>query len=286
MITNIQTPDSAPNLLREQGYLVIPGFMASGEVEFMRQICTRITTDCGVSSASASTFLMSPELSKVVFSTGTLILCKTLFARESLVVYPNLTVRANATTGWHIDAAFSGGLGGVQEGPEFLQCAVYLQANPAKEGGGIDVVPGSHVRVTLNGREYAPAACLNLEMQARRIDSQPGDLIVWDARLLHRSSPRPASAAQEKFAIHWTVSGSEAGAAQFIDHLVRRGVPQSNVDPGLLKRYQDIASIRYPDHLSAEACDALRTAGAHFATLPDVSAHAEEISQLITQAVN
>jgi ectoine hydroxylase-related dioxygenase (phytanoyl-CoA dioxygenase family) len=237
-------------------------------------VITEIATDKALSdllkeqvTTTASSFLAKPNLTQLVSSKTTLALCKELPSHDRLVLYPNLTVRANAATDWHIDAAFTGELAGLQPHPDFLQCAVYLQDNPPGEGGGIDVVPRSHVRLQADGSEYAPAASLNIEVQARRVESSAGDLVVWDARLLHRSSLRIGPAARDKLAIHWTVSRSTLGAVQFLEHLVRRGVARNGMNPNLIERYQDIAAIRYPDHLPAEACSALQASDVFFATL-------------------
>jgi Phytanoyl-CoA dioxygenase (PhyH) len=267
MITDVTTDKSMSGQLREQGYLVIPGFLPDKQVESLRGVCERLTGGNGVAAMTASVFLATPDLTQVVFSKVTLELCKELLAHDSFVLYPNLTVRANAATDWHIDAAFKDGLAGIQSNPDFLQCAVYLQDNQPREGGGIDVVPRSHVRLQSGGCEYVPAASLNIEMQARRVDSHAGDLVVWDARLLHRSSLRTAHITRDKLAIHWTVSRSTSGAVQFLEHLVRRGVARSNMNPDLIKRYQDIADIRYPDYIPTEACSALKDSNIFFATL-------------------
>jgi ectoine hydroxylase-related dioxygenase (phytanoyl-CoA dioxygenase family) len=129
------------------------------------------------------------------------------------------------------------------------------------------VVPRSHVRLQADGSEYAPAASLNIEVQARRVESSAGDLAVWNARLLHRSSLRIGPTARDKLAIHWTVSRSTFGAVQFLEHLVRRGVARSGMNPNLIERYQDIAAIRYPDHVPEEECSALLASDVFFATL-------------------
>jgi hypothetical protein len=77
-------------------------------------VITEIATDKALSdllkeqvTTTASSFLAKPNLTQLVSSKTTLALCKELLSHDPLVLYPNLTVRANAARDWHIDAAFT-----------------------------------------------------------------------------------------------------------------------------------------------------------------------------------
>lgn len=233
--------------LKQHGYAVVQEFVSSSDVPAIRDLCTALVQESQSETLYPTVFLNQQSFREVIFSRAAIETMEGLIG-HGYVIYPNVTVRQNAATDWHLDAAFTYGLGGTQVDASFLQCAVYLQPNERSSGGGIDVVPGSHKRYVFEDKEYVRAEMMSAELLRRRVECNPGDLVVWDARLLHRSSP-PGARNYTKFAIHWTVSASTDGAEQFLNHLLRRGKGHLTIDAKLMGRYLDIANVRVNEHI-------------------------------------
>ncbi len=141
----------------------------------------------------------------------------------SPILMPSVTIRKNIYVDWHIDGAFRHGLGGIKDEPEFVQCAIYLQDNDEKLGGGLSIVKNSHKRIELDGIEYAPATCLNILGESEIIQSKAGDMVVWDARLLHASTPlKDKNIARDRFGLFLSFSKNEANYRHFYEHLRKR----------------------------------------------------------------
>lgn len=234
-----------PAALRRDGYVVIPGFVPATCVAALRAAC-----DAGCAGIADTPDYWTPRqllarraLADVVFSAESGRVARGLLG-EATVFLPNFTMRRNARTDWHLDAAFVGELGGTGDTPNFLQCAVYLQPNSTEDGGGLDAILGSHRREAFGGRQYVPAEVLRFPQ--RRLASAAGDLVVWDARLLHRSTPLPAQPRAPKYALHWTLAREPALARPFLEHIRRRALSDHDRASGQDRRYAAICELQFP----------------------------------------
>ncbi|NKC16384.1 MAG: hypothetical protein GKR94_30510 [Gammaproteobacteria bacterium] len=169
-----------------------------------------------------------------------------------------------------MDEAFrTTGLGGKTRAPVFLQCSIYLQHNDPTTGGGLDVIPGSHYIEDDAWGDNTSEALLNLKRKAVTLDTGPGDLVVWDGRLIHRGTPRSMPSGEKRFAIQWATS--KATARQ--DHYLRRFTLRAENTEGHLARlvdgrYAEIANMRFPDDYPEVFAHRLGALGLSMASLP------------------
>ena len=281
MSTDGSTPAMSPEEMRrhflEQGYLCVPGVVPPERVAAMRRACDdffagRVArgqeTSQGEAEMTTHEFLHIPELGPTPFLPEVTRVLRAVLG-EGYTVYPNITMRAARYTTWHVDNGFvhkfHAGDASHLDDPEFLhaQCAVYLQDNePGGAGGGLDVIPGSHlarIRVT-DGSLAAGAEGKRAMSRPYSIPSRAGDLILFDGRAMHRGTPAAATAEQKKYAIFWgasrthqpQVEGLLRYLAQRSDSLQRMGEgndsSRAKETIGMfVQRYSDVATVRYPD---------------------------------------
>jgi hypothetical protein len=145
--------------------------------------------------------------------------------------------------GWHSDTASPEAKGGHEFhwSPAFLMlnAAIYLQDND-DNGGGLDVVPGSHLRddpcaITMKGGRQARGAYDD----AVTIRSKAGDVVMFHLRISHRASvtKRPASNhVERKLALFLIAGANNAPTRRYrtwldqydgMNKVVRPSVPES-----------------------------------------------------------
>jgi hypothetical protein len=226
--------------LNQEGYAVVGGIIDRAAVEQLREVCQRVLPTAG--EMRPSRFLSEPDLVGVPFGEAALHSIQEIVG-TGFQMFPNFTVRADVYASWHVDAGFERAPPGNGAG-EFLQCAVYLQDNDEHEGGGLDVVPASH-RLGMH-TEPTFDDLVAVVRSRRTISARAGDLLVWDARVMHRGTVPRTPARRRKLGIHWTVAraGIEPGA--FMAHLVRRGTVEVDGASSSALRYREIATMRFP----------------------------------------
>lgn len=241
----------------DKGFAVIPGLLSGQEVAELRETCVRFLTDTGMQELLPAEFLSTPGLASVPFRAQVADLLKDVLG-PSPCVYPNLTVRKNLYVSWHVDEAFIGPGRQYVWLPTFrhVQAAVYLQDNDDDLGGGLDVVPGTH-RMSFDGyglTEPDYEVILRHVLTAHdthRIKSRAGDLVLWDARLLHASTPSNASAAEEsgrpKFGVFFSAgSGDPYAANRYLSHLVSKRIQLNDGVPVFHPRHAAVLDVRFP----------------------------------------
>lgn len=239
---------------RRTGYAVVPGILDSTEILKLRKICAQRLTDDGAQEMCSSEFLTVPELARVPVNDLVVTALKELLGSDYRT-YPNFIVRKSVYVPWHVDDAFTGPGGEYVWDPAFahVQAAVYLQDNRAGAGGGIDVLPGSHlVSFDAYGRmppDFVTAtSVLESHGLASTVQANAGDLVLWHARLLHASTPVTAPSGQEKFGIFFSCGRNDPYASnRYLTHLLTKRI---RVKDGIARynpRFAEIADLRYPD---------------------------------------
>lgn len=238
--------------LRDLGYTVVPGVVSGVQLSSLREACIRLFQENlgpGRGEIYPSRVLADPNISGVIFGDKVIQALMPLLDGP-FVVLPSFHVKGNTYVGWHTDHAFRR-LSRTDPTIDFLQCAVYLQ--PARPWGGLEVLPKTH---------FGPLAQQHFENLAKRvidvdvselppataIDHQAGDLVLWDARLGHRSSAREDGVGEApKFGIHWTVGRNQAADGAVMDRL--RSRTANYVDGRLVEneRFADMKRVAYPD---------------------------------------
>lgn len=254
------------NKFIETGYAIARGVVPEADLAALLDACRRLTAADDGWAAPASAVCADPIAGGALFGPRALAAVEALLGPE-FVLLPSVTVRKNVYVDWHIDAAFRTDLGGIGVEPTFVQCAIYAQANDAESGGGLSIVPGSHRRVLVEGALFAPARCLDVLGQSEPIASAPGDLVLWDARALHASTPPRGRRPAERYGLFASFARRDAAHGRFVEHLRRRASERRrDGDERENRRYADALSLRLPDDFAPVAAQALTRRGISMAT--------------------
>ena len=170
-----------------------------------------------------SRVIQLPELEQFIFAPEIVATLREILGVE-LSIFPNITVRSNARAPWHLDEAFRKPSPGWEDISQcdFVQAMIYLQDN-GLQGGGLDVVPGSH-RLNQLGRALGSihAVIQFLLAHKQTVMSKSGDCIIWDNRLLHRSTQNLIEG-RKNYGLQWTIAKRAADKKRFLQHLRSRG---------------------------------------------------------------
>ena len=201
---------------KEIGYLTVPNFIDKGQVNSLRDIGESLLGKQNDFTLKPTSFLKDPILSSIIFNQNFIRVLDDL-SQEYRFFLPNFTVRKSLYIGWHTDDEF------VEvdkdELPGVLQCNIYLQDNTGKNGGGIDIFPGSHRLEKIKKKALIEENKINCET----VKTQAGDLLIFDYRVIHRSSIADTkNNLKSRLALQWTVCKSEKRASTFMQYLARR----------------------------------------------------------------
>lgn len=265
-------PETSPQHIQfiEDGYLHLVNPQGRKAAEGVRARVLEMTHDQDRVAVKASEILAQPDLMDGFLSETLLGALRDVF-QETFVVMPAITIRKNWYEDWHIDAAFRGDLGGAEARPDFIQCALYWQANVPGQGGGLSVIPGTHLRTPHEGRYLLDAAFFNFSTFVEDVGNAAGDYVIWDGRLVHRSTA-PGPDAPVRLAMFMTVARGSADYGRFIAHLDRRATDDRQL--GRLAeadRFRDAARLSLADRLPVETTARMSRYGATFAERPAVA---------------
>ncbi|MDI9885561.1 phytanoyl-CoA dioxygenase family protein [Streptomyces hydrogenans] len=258
------------------GYAILPGVLDRETVAGLRELCGRLLTGEGKQEMLPRTFLATPELTDVLLRDEiTAALTRVLGPRVAF--YPNLTIRKSLYIGWHIDEAFAGPGKEYVWDPGFahLQGAIYLQDNDERTGGGIDVLPGSHL-ASIDGygraRPDFDSALANPPggRPPVRVDSKAGDLVLWHARLMHASTPAAGPEdgdAPTKLGLFFSAGRHDAYENnRFLSHLTAKRVQVEDGKQVFYERHGQVLDIRYPESYPHQVRQRAADAGVTFAS--------------------
>jgi hypothetical protein len=245
--------------LRREGYCVVRSLLTPARVAELRDTCRSVGARMGKCGDGESTirpseFLAVPELATIPFDPGVVGALRGILG-EDYVTIPEYSMMTNAFGAWHYDSG-SQGHADYLYAPDFFQveCAIYLQDNDPRYGGGLDLKPRTHREFWRFG---SPASLLRrgvrrmVNTYVRRpktIETKAGDMVVWHFNLWHRATPRIAANAAldgNKYGIFWGASNASQHVQRYMEHVRLR--PKDF--------YRDIASLKYPDsyHMLARA---------------------------------
>jgi hypothetical protein len=209
--------------LASDGYTVVRNVVSN--IDDLAAQCMEYFDDHSVSEMPASAVLAHELLAGVLVHRHMVGAYEEIFACTP-VLFPNVSVRRNVYTPWHIDRGFVG-KGAYIRDPGFhaYQFGLYMGA------GGLDVRPGSQ-RI-LRSCPFRSTSLIDVYSYAlapfyrpRSIEeARPGDVIVWDCRVFHRGTPHAGQEpSPEKLALYWSMSDSHAEhEAAYMGHLLSRG---------------------------------------------------------------
>lgn len=229
---------------KEQGFIKFKLF-SSDEVDFLRK---KILSN--IVRGSVGEYYIDyykSEFDRDVFF-GHTALVNNLNALFPEVIYmPDLNIQVNRIDqtgfkrGWHIDCGTEYALRRqylFDENYKFLKVGIYLQDDTLEFGGGIEIQRKSHhlfyraknskfSKIFLSSRVNFPHL-----FNAERLSVASGDAVLFDSRLLHRSSSNIVpvqyfSNDDAKIAIYWTVAGSKFLAESYYSALVGNALDPS-----------------------------------------------------------
>jgi hypothetical protein len=267
-----------------KGYVVLPGVFNAEEVKILRGRLSEkfqeyyeknIFKRCLLPSES----LNFKEIYAIPFREKIVKALKELLG-DDYSMFSDLTVDRNCFgyNAWHTDANSEGDQPYLYEkNYKFVKCGVYLQSNSFEWGGGIDLVTGGH----LFGRTF-PFNLFNLEIRrkfnslynqigkkyfAGRAEIGPGDVVIFDSRLWHKSST-PHNILQNgeiktlnnfiadipedktKFVIYWDCCNSASAEGFLNNNLGRANEEILNYKDEFL--FADYLSKIFPDDYPAD----------------------------------
>lgn len=259
--------------LRENGWTVLREVVDHSAVDKARGRADLLVGDrCGTEETEiiASEIFGQDDFSRC-FLTDRVIRSLQGILGSEIVIYPNVVLRVNRDTDWHVDNGFH---------PDYhddsshlfatsfsnLQCATYFQRNEDRPaGGGLTVRTGSH-RWYEDGVSPTVDDLLSAYEDEVDIDSNVGDVIVFDGRLIHRGTPRTVSdeVARRKMGLFWSVSRNNAPDVNCYCAYLRARAPYlRSIGLGddflsfMVRRYDDINNVSFPHSFCESARRAL-----------------------------
>lgn len=209
------------------GYAVIPNVVDQQTIDLMRDDHTDIIKDFDLKTLPQHLFFNKKRFVDNIVNKASKYL-KMVFDQDSFFLYPNLTVRESIYLSFHNDSYF------MKEDdeknldkPEFIQCAIYFQGNDENEGGGVTVVPETHLLSREDRKKITHD--INNAGSGKIVKSKSGDLVIWDARLIHSSTKPLSSPKDKKLALQWSVSRSDNYSDDFISYLSDRAKKKLHV---------------------------------------------------------
>jgi hypothetical protein len=192
--------------------------------------------------------VLASDLWKLQFDRNILKVCTDIFGTFGFINDFNLQCEridvGDKFKGWHPDCGSEGDAYYLSDiDYKFAKIGIYFQKNTEGLGGGIDVVPYTHHLYRLprliRNALYRVIVLFDKRF-GRTISTSPGSVVVFDSRLLHRSTEllNCQTPREEKFVLYWEVSG-EHFAEDFLINAVKRGYckTHSSGDPSFFRSY-------------------------------------------------
>lgn len=237
-----------------RGYVILRGVLDADEVARARELCTTYLTGTGSQEMMTSDFLADRFLAGIALRERVVRTAAELLG-DRLVLYPNCTARKNVYVPWHVDATFVGPTAAYVWEPGFAhaQCGLYLQDNDPVGGGGIDVVRGSHLMSfdgygTIEPQFEIAARTIGESDLRERVDTRAGDVVIWNARLLHTSTAVLSDPGREKFGVFFSYARRNLrDNHRFLSQIAVDSVRTMNGVSRRIPRLAEIARLRPQD---------------------------------------
>lgn len=195
-------------------------------------------------------------------------------------------------SGWHPDANTESGKPYLKD-PDyrFVKCGLYLQDNTREWGGGVDIIPGSHLPPKIfsnpDRNDFIQNKLTSLKMKffPTRAPLKAGDFLAFDSRMWHRSSwPHAMKDPQvefggciqniphehTKYVIYWNSCANNC-VDDFLEHSMQRaeGEEKANCYSPF---FGDYLKRVWPQDYPQDFVDAARNAKINIASLDEEKA--------------
>jgi hypothetical protein len=233
------------------GYLLVENIFDTSDILRIRNIFQKAFNEKYWKKAPYSSrfiinniYTLFPEITGILVSSRFINIIKSLVGTEAVWI-PECSVRRNRYVCWHKDSSvqeLSGEYSHHDIDAPLIQAAIYFQDN--SNGGGITLVKGSHKTAdhfapmltnSLTSRAYyklkktiKASAFDTAERSELKIDipTKPGDLLLFDIRIDHRSTyPTNTRAATEKFSVFNTFGKNNIVTKKYFDFMKKRPEP-------------------------------------------------------------
>ena len=204
--------------------------------------------------------VLGSNLWKLQFDKDILKVCKEIFGEFGFINDFNLQSEridvGDKFKGWHPDCGSEGDAPYLGKSDyKFAKIGVYFQKNAKGLAGGIDVVPYSHhlhkfPRLIRNSL-YRIIVLFD-GIFGRTVSINPGSIIVFDSRLLHRSTELLDSdiKRERKFVLYWEITNDDC-AQDFLLNAVKRGY-RSNINTGDPSFFRSYLPYSFPEDYHQE----------------------------------
>lgn len=270
MVRAVSGPDgrALDRAYARDGYVLVRGVVGAGEVARLRAL----VTEAFARLRGARRFLLPTEvlaieeLATVPFAPRVVETLRAVL-EPGFATFADLCVQREMFGTWHTDADSEGARRYLYApGYRNAKCGLFLQDNDAVRGGGIDVLAGGHRFLPAPGRR---ARFLLKRLRDRAgtllfgeaLPIRAGDLVIFDSRLPHRSTPRRAASPEPKYVLYWNACRAR-WADEYIAHNARRAAREEREE----RFWSDYLPLRFPEDFPPAYVTAAGRAGAFVAT--------------------
>jgi hypothetical protein len=176
----------------QNGFVHLPGVFGREEIRAFRRACIgAVPVAKPPYQPQFSNSALFGEPFRPIFRNGRLTESLRSLLGDDFLFLNEFSLQDSHFSGWHTDTTSPEAKAGHEFhwSPTFLvvNVAVYLQDNDGN-GGGLDIVPGSHVRddplaITMQGGQVSDPYA-----SAKTVDGRAGDVVIFHLRVSHRSS--------------------------------------------------------------------------------------------------
>ena len=263
---------------KNKGYVILKNVIKNNDINEIRKILNNhFESNKSKRMETLDYFNNTPEIYNLQFNSEIIDACKKIFGsnysiNNSVQIQYNMFGISGKFLGWHIDCGheFS-----QKENDylfdskyQFAKIGIYLQDNTIDYGGGIDLVKCSHraFKFKYFTKLYLKLKLLILKFSkthSKSVFTEAGDAIIFDSRLLHRSTINSKTLDKSqsnnqiternmfnnpensKIAIYWSV-GNSSSNEKFVADMKKRAymeIEQNSIE----KIYNEYLSFYYPD---------------------------------------
>lgn len=247
--------------LEKDGFIHCKNVFSENDIKIFRSIVEKIYEEPNISPGDNNyvkwnIFNNHKSLRPLLFNKFIIDLLKKILG-DDFVLLNDMSMLKSSFKGWHKDTsnlAFSGARFHYEKDFLLLNVIIYLQENTETLGGGLDVIPGSHLEkfdelvtpLSAGGKKDISYYIKRIKPKLKliyldifekyfkiKIDTKKnikytipnkiGDVVIFDQRITHKATwPKDTSLNPDKFLINFSVSRNNIYAVKFMNFLKGR----------------------------------------------------------------
>jgi hypothetical protein len=261
---------------KKNGYVIIPNLISHDKVKDLRNDLYEIFNSNNSKRLESITLASNDKrIYKLQFKSKIQEVCNEIFNNDYYFVNDwqiqyNMFGVGGSKKGWHVDC----GSEITEEGKylfdsayNFGKIGIYLQNNTFDYGGAIDIIPKSHKFFfqtgfhKLNLLFYRISNLLLIKSGIKKtLKLKAGDAVIFDSRLLHRSTPpsivnlsktqalagrSELSKEKCKYSIYWEVGNKES-----VNHFMKNSEKRAKTEFEVLEKNEFKSEVLFNEYLS------------------------------------